>query len=294
MTRDDLRLEEVPCPACGAPGGAPAFSARAYASNRPALSFPYRTCAGCGALYASPRIPEAQAGLFYTPTYHPERSESERVWKGLVQLATVLQMGLRNPDRLLDWGCGGGEFVWILRALGKTAQGFDAFAPAGLEGVLNDEPAALKALDQARFVTMLDSLEHVFDPVALFRRLRRHVDLEVYVFIPRADGEELRRFGRHAYIVQAPTHVFLPTERSLTAIAERAGWTATMVPVPPTEFREASWQLRLGGRAFAAQGERGLREKLIARLAGLDARLRRTGGNGGAHIGAVFRPAAGT
>jgi hypothetical protein len=269
------------------------FSAPAYASNRPDLTFPYRRCSGCGALYASPRIPESEAGRFYTPTYHPSRSESDRLWKGLVQLATVLQMGLRDPDRLLDWGCGAGEFVWVLRALGKNARGFDAFASSAVEGLIRDETEALRALDDVRFVTMLDSLEHVFDPVALFRRLRRHERLEVWVFIPRGDGAELARFGRHAYIVQAPTHVFLPTERSLAAIAERAGWTVTMAPVPATEFHESSWQLRFGGRAFAAQGERRLREKLVARWAALDARLRAGSGPAGAHLGAVFRPAAG-
>jgi hypothetical protein len=289
----DLKLEDVPCPACGTAGGVHVFSAPAYASNRPDLTFPYRRCPGCGALYASPRIPESEAGRFYTPTYHPSRSESDRLWKGLVQLATVLQMGLRDGDRLLDWGCGGGEFLWVLRALGKDARGFDAFGTGDVEGVLTDEAEALELLNDRRVVTMMDSLEHVFDPVALFRRLRRHPRLEVYVFVPRGDGSELGRFGRHAYIVQAPTHVFLPTERSLKAIAERAGWTVEMVPVPETEFREASWQLRLGGRAFAAQGPRRLREKLVARWAALEARLRRGRSSGGAHLGAVFRPAAG-
>lgn len=290
-TRDDLALEDVPCPACGTADGEHVFAAPAYASNQPELTFPYRRCGSCGALYASPRIPESEAGRFYTATYHPARSDAERTWKGLVQVATVLQMGLRDPDRLLDWGCGGGEFVWVLRALGKAARGFDAFA-TGSDGIIRDESEALSALDDVHFVTMLDSLEHVFDPVALFRRLRRHAGLEVWVFIPRGDGAELGRFGRHAYMVQAPTHVFLPTERSLAAIAERSGWTVTMVPVPATDFHEASWQLRLGGRAFAAQGERRVREKLVSRWAALEARMRKTGGSG-AHLGAVFRPTPG-
>jgi hypothetical protein len=288
MIVDGIELEDVACPACGSRDGTLHFVAPAYASNHRDLRFPYRRCAGCGAVYASPRIPEAEAGRFYTPDYHPARTETERLWKGLAQLAILLQMGLRDPGRLLDWGAGGGELVRVLRALGMDAWGFDAYADPRTEHFILDEETA-RALTEVRVVTMLDTFEHLFDPVGFLRKLGDHRDLAVYVFAPRGDGAELRRFGPDAYVVQAPTHVFLPTERSLLAIAARAGWTATIVSVPATDFREPSWQLRLGGRAFAAQGPRGLRERVISRIARLDARLAPP--PAGAHIGAVFRPA---
>lgn len=291
----DLELEEVPCPGCRSQNVAESFLARAYASAKPWLRFRYCWCGDCGALYASPRVRANDMWRFYPSTYHAVRSEAEKIGKGLHLLGTVLQMGLRDPHVVLDWGSGGGEFLEVLRMLGKLAYGYDPLSQRRPlpEAGERDLKSVTSLLPNVRTVTLLDVLEHVHDPEALFRFFFRHSPAEVYVLVPRGDGAEVRRFRGQAYVVQAPNHLFLPTPRSLALLAARAGYDVRLCPQPTTEFWELDWRLRLGGRVFAAQGRESLRDRAVRRLAQSVVRMTQPQRRGySAHLAAVLRPLA--
>jgi hypothetical protein len=230
---------------------------------------------------------------FYPHSYHAARSAPERIGKGLHELNTLLQMGLRNPENLLDWGCGGGELVEVLQMLGKVAYGYDPFAagssPSG--AVLPDLQAVTALLPRVRTVTLLDVLEHLHDPGGLLGFLREHSRADVYVFVPRGDCAEVRKFRGHAYIVQSPSHLFLPTSSALANLAARAGYDLRLCAGPTSEFWELDWRLRFGGRVFAGQGRESLRDRLARRLAQTVLRVSQPQRRGGsAHLAAVLRP----
>jgi hypothetical protein len=283
---------EASCPACESVLGSPAFRARAYASGHPRVRFQYCRCLGCGALYLSPRVARREMDRFYPGSYHPLRPPGERIERGLHQLGLLLKMGLTRPKTLLDWGCGGGELVQVLRTLGIDAYGYDAFGTedGSAAGILRRLQDVERVLSKVDCVSFLDALEHLDDPGEVLRFLAARSRADVYLFVPCGDSLELEVFGRFAYVVQAPNHVFLPTERSLRALAARTGWR--MDPGPPlhTEFWELDWQLRLGVRVFAAQGERRFWDRLGQRFARLccrlDPRVRR---GSPAHLSAVLR-----
>jgi Methyltransferase domain len=293
-----LGLRDVPCPACGADDGVEAFYARAHASNRSELRFRYCTCRDCGAVYCSPRVCSDQIDQFYPCDYHPARTHRQRIDKGLHQLGIVLEMGLRSPGRVLDWGSGSGEFVEVLRMLGFEAYGYEPQRAPGTalqqEGILYELGEVLGVLPEIETVTLLDVLEHLDDPSGLLSLWAAHTQADVYVLTPRGDSPEVRRFRGNAYTVQAPTHLFMPTRESLERLGRRTGWSVSFPPQPTTSFWPFDWQLALGGRTYAAQGSHHLKDRVIRRLATLIVTLTKPDTSGcSAHIAAILsrRPA---
>jgi hypothetical protein len=260
-----------------ASGGEPRFWARAYASGRTRARFRYLECRTCGALFLWPRLTPEEQGAYYPTTYHPLRNQAERVGKGLVQLSTLLQMGLSSPSMILDWGCGQGELVEILSRMGLSARGFEPFRYAWPSTIapliVTTTDEALRAVAGVDVIVMLDVLEHIFEPVPLLKTIGENTRASIFVFCPRADGPEIRRFSGKAYLVQAPNHAWLPTRASLQSVAALSGWTVAPCPQPYTEFGELSWQIVFGGRAFAAQGGETLRDRMARRLSRLARRM---------------------
>jgi hypothetical protein len=245
------------CPACLTPGGRPRFWARGYAIGKPERRYRYLDCGECGALFLWPRPTADEQRAHYPPTYHPQRSRVERIGKGLVQVSTLLQMGLSSPASVLDWGCGQGELVEVLTHLGVHASGFEPFRyawPAEIVPRIGTTIAeGIAAAADADVIAMLDVLEHVPEPRTLLQTIGECTRASIFVFCPRADGPGIRRFGGKGYTVQAPTHMWLPTMVSLQRIAEGSGWIVESCPQPYTQSDDLSWRIAFGCNVFSAQ-----------------------------------------
>jgi len=247
-------MEEVPCPACASDAGRVAFTARGWASNRADLVFAYRRCGGCGALYLSPRVAATAIASFYPPGYHPSGEGAD----GAGQVATLERMGAAPPPTLLDWGCGRGGLVEALARRGVDAYGYEPFDPVGAPSArikhrLDDVEALLPRMQA---VTMLDVLEHLYEPAQVLTTIARRSDADVIVSVPRGDHPEVDMFRGHAFVVQAPTHLFLPTRLSLARLAARAGYAVEWLPDLDTEFWRGDWRLFFGASTFPAQRPR--------------------------------------
>ena len=82
--------------------------------------------------------------------------------------------------RVLDIGCGPGQFAELLHAKGATVDGADQFAPSSPECVRPVLPVARGAgtleadLHDYDVVLMLDIIEHLNNPEAFLDQLRRN------------------------------------------------------------------------------------------------------------------------
>ena len=143
--------------------------------------------------------------------------------------------------RLLDVGCGNGEFMLRMRELGWEAHGvdFDARAlqqarAAGLsvrEGRLADLDPHERRYDA---VTLGHVIEHLHDPVAELRRARELLRPGGMVWLATPNVEALgHRLFRESWLaLDPPRHLVLFNAASLTAVLERAGF-APVRRLPP-------------------------------------------------------------
>ena len=198
----------------------------------------------------------------------------------------VRHLSLRpGRPRLLDVGCGEGEFLAEMATLGWDAEGIDPTADAveaacrrGVRVTRGDLTGV--ALDEGAFdaITFRLVFEHIPDPVGALRACHRALKPGgvVWIAAPSLDSEASRAFGDAWIFLEAPRHAVLYTPASLDRLLRRCEFE----PMLLRPSRQAGWSFRLSGAI--ARGEPPFRsprplsppERARAGLADLRALLR--------------------
>jgi SAM-dependent methyltransferase len=160
---------------------------------------------------------------------------------------------LRLPEghpRILDVGCGEGEFVAEMQSLGWSAEGLDssadAVAVAQARGVRARKATLSEAsLDPASFdaITFRLVFEHLRDPVTALTECRRALEPRgvLWIATPSLESEAHRVFGRDWIHLEPPRHAVVYTASVLTRLLGATGFEIVSV----TPSRQAQWSFRL-------------------------------------------------
>jgi 2-polyprenyl-3-methyl-5-hydroxy-6-metoxy-1,4-benzoquinol methylase len=155
---------------------------------------------------------------------------------GLVEEAIAAEfMWLRRrpAGRLLDVGCGAGEFLARMQQIGWESQGVepdpdaaaharDRFGLNVFSGTLVDAGFAGDSFDA---ITLSHVIEHVADPVGLVTECRRILKPggRLVVVTPNTKSLGRRVFGGAWYPWETPRHLMIFAPHHLRLIAARAG-----------------------------------------------------------------------
>jgi SAM-dependent methyltransferase len=212
--------------------------------------FEYRTsadsflavrCRGCGLVYLNPRPSQEDLGTIYPPTYHAFEFSEERF--GLVyQVRRRLEArrllswckGLPEDARILDVGCGDGFHLSLLRDFGGKGWQLEGVDPSehaaataartGLtvhQGTVQDLNLPAEGYD---FAFMIQTIEHLDDPAAVLRSVRRLLKPGAMLGIvtDNTGSLDFRLFrGRHWGGYHFPRHFYLFDRASLRALASK-------------------------------------------------------------------------
>lgn len=158
--------------------------------NRDRDGNPLRTtiCRACGLVWSNPRPSEDEVRRYYSREYRldykgqssPSLRQIARSARGALNRYRALAPYVKDGDRILDAGAGGGEVVYVLRKLGLAATGIEpdehyarhareSLGVAVETGFVQDAMYPRASFD---VVTMYHALEHVEDPSAILARLR--------------------------------------------------------------------------------------------------------------------------
>lgn len=143
----------------------------------------------------------------------------------------------KKGARLLDVGCGNGEFLARMREVGWTVAGHEMDPEAaaatkgqGIEVVLG--PLERRAFDGPfDAITMSHVIEHVHDPVDLLRRCRELLAPggSLWIATPNVECLSLKRFGIHWIGLDSPRHLIVFSKHSLALALRRAGFARPQV-----------------------------------------------------------------
>ena len=143
-------------------------------------------CRQCGLVWTDPRPSPDRVREFYVRDYRleykgilePKPQHTYRAGRAALARLALLRPALTPGARLLDVGAGGGEFVYVARALGYDAhglepnEGFARYAAQVLsvpvrQGVY--QTAGIEPASQ-QVVTMFHTVEHLEDPFDAMRQ----------------------------------------------------------------------------------------------------------------------------
>jgi len=188
------------------------------------------------------------------------------------------------PDgalRVLDVGCGNGEFLARMRALGWDGEGIDIDARGVQAARAAGVPARIATLadlvreEPARHfdaIALDHVLEHLYDPVGTLRDARRLLKPGGFVWIATPNLSSLghRAFRRAWTPLDPPRHVVLFSPDALRSALRSAGFP---VQLEQPAARTACWVFTLSGATGDGPSRLAARAPLARRLQALLADL---------------------
>lgn len=171
-------------------------------------------------------------------------------------LAAISRMALPWDARILDVGCGTGNLLRRLALLGfKNLTGVDPYLSAELckPGEARIKSCPLEGLRTERFDAIMfhHSLEHIADPKRALLTAAQMLSPggTCLVRLPVL-AEAWQRYGTNWVQLDAPRHMWIPTEKSMRLLTESVGFLVKRVLYDSTEFQFMGSELYGKGLSF--------------------------------------------
>lgn len=165
-------------------------------------------------------------------------------------------VGMRTEDRVLDVGCGSGAMLEQMRKDGfRNLTGIDPYMKTekrskGLNLLRLELPHLQGEFDA---VMLHHSFEHLPEPLEVLHHIRRvlHPAGKVLIRTPVAGCYAWRNYGAEWFQVDAPRHLFIPSEKGMSIIGKKAGlrldrvvYDSTYIQFPASEGYQQGIPLR--------------------------------------------------
>lgn len=167
------------------------------------------------------------------------------IMRNLQQVLDKVKPYMHKNAMMLDAGCAMGFMVELARREGYTAYGFDPSSYALSRADSDMKQYVSKAtIDTASYpnnsfdvITLTDIIEHVQDPIAGMRKLRRFLKKNGLIVIATGDTKSVaaKLLGKHWTFYIPPQHLFFLSKDNLTTMLRYAGFT------PISWFRVGKW-----------------------------------------------------
>jgi SAM-dependent methyltransferase len=198
--------------------------------------YTYSKCEDCSFVYVNPRpLPEEVEEIYTAHTNPFDQHEYEGLdieRDSLVRLVSRLK-AIKPTGRILDMGCGRGDFLRIAKDHGYEVYGSDLSTTKGphddieiFQGFLQDANLPSESFD---IIVTRNTLEHIFNPNEDLRELNRLLkpDGLLYVKVPHLNYEEgwrCRAFFGYKSLFTPPVHLNHFNTSTLNTILKRNGF----------------------------------------------------------------------
>lgn len=185
----------------------------------------YQRCTDCRVVFLNP-APTAEflAGAYDDSYYSYQDFAMPPAWRVWVRRLFGFNPGttgdppFERPGKVLDIGCGSGQFLYRMQQQGWETHGVELSARAAEIGNtkhgLNIHAGTLLSADLAPasfdYIRLNHSFEHLLDPRETLGRIHELLAPEgrLFIGVPNVDGWQARAFGRYWWNLGPPVHPF--------------------------------------------------------------------------------------
>jgi SAM-dependent methyltransferase len=221
-------------------------------------------CDNCGLIYLNPRPAKEEIARYYPPdSYYSYQDFSDKKFNYRERLKKISLEGYYNSKnifkkliarllvpnfmivvpkerkgRLLDIGCGSGEFLNQMRNFGWEVYGVEINPESAITGNKKGLNIFCGELESADFpdnyfdvVVLSQTMEHVYSPGSYLKHIHRILNKEglVIIGVPNVGCMETQIFGRYCHALDVPRHLYFFTVTSLRRYLEKYGFEVEKV-----------------------------------------------------------------
>lgn len=247
-------METVVCLVCQKNNWKPLLEGRDFLHNLPG-KFTVARCQDCGFVATNPRPDAEEIRAYYPENYGPYQLNQARIAKHVgFRRRFPLLYRLVEPNifvvakeaesekelNVLEIGCGAGNFLyelklryphWHLSGTDFSEQSIEHLQEAGVPAYVSDL-TKLRESDRSQDVVygfmILEHLHFFEKTLAEVRRVLKD-DGRLVVAVPNIASWQFRLFGRYAYILHLPAHLYHFTEDSLQKVMKQNGFSCERV-----------------------------------------------------------------
>jgi len=223
-------VEPTICIVCGANKAAYLYSSFDRLYGLPG-KFHVVRCEKCGFVYLNPRLPDNEMKKFYPEQYYSFLEWKEKVnllrtlyrkmkWKTLSRFNITRFPGVpkyKAQGRILDFGCGSGEILAILKKAGWETYGIEIDSAAaeyarskGLEVYGQDIKSIGFPDEHFDVIRMSSVLEHLYDVPQILDEFHRILKKEgrILLVCPNIKSLSSRLFKERWFHLDLPRHLY--------------------------------------------------------------------------------------
>ncbi len=206
--------------------------------------FNIERCRNCDFLFTNPRPNKVEISKYYqSPDYISHTDESRGIQSYLYQrikqhmLKTKLKLLKKHTNRaekkLLDYGCGTGDFVLAAQNKGYTSKGLEPDKKArerakqkGLDVIMNDNDLLSNNSHTFDVITLWHVLEHLHEleeKMQLFNKLLKPRSTLV-IALPMANSADAALYGEYWAALDVPRHLYHFTPETFESLCKTNGF----------------------------------------------------------------------
>lgn len=240
------KFETIDCPLCGSNKFQVKYKAPDRLNLKSKNSYQIVTCLKCSFVYLNPR-PKVEFLFEFYPNrdYHPFLSlqSALRWWERIYRWVRIYTVRwkrakiekLKLPGRILDIGCGTGEFLYEMKKHGWEVEGLEKDKRAaqyaekkfGLRVLtLTNEIYELNILEKSfDVITMWHVLEHLYHPLNTLERVKNLLKDNgiVLIAVPNVASFDAHYYRNNWVALDAPRHLQHFVPETLTSLCESVG-----------------------------------------------------------------------
>lgn len=204
-------------------------------------------CGNCGVVRVEPMPAEGEMWKYYNAGYYGDGGRAKRYlermiggWSNLGNKRLIAKFS--RGGRLLDIGCGRGEFLktfcaaaWDLYGVEPNKEGYAQNVARAHAKIFNADLIAC-AFRSGYFdvITMWHVFEHVRHPNEQLREIHRILKDRglLIIAVPNIEGIGFKTGGRHWFHLDCPRHLYHYDPRTIRMILDHAGFDVVKISYP--------------------------------------------------------------
>ena len=230
-------MEKINCVLCDSSKKRLLFKSKDYRYHLTDKSFNVIKCQNCELVYVSPRPTQKEISRFYPRGYYSNVKVGflMSIVNDLLSLPSIYSVKkYKNQGRLLDVGCGAGEFLLKVKKENFEVYGVDVSLSAcrlargkGLKNIYCGE------LEKQKFpgnyfdvVTLWHSLEHLHYPALALAEIHRIMKKDgiLIIEVPNINSLPFRIFKRYWFHLDIPRHLYHWSRRTVRRMLNKTGF----------------------------------------------------------------------